>query len=76
MKCFNCSGELKKDSRYVSVEECYGGGQYGTSMEKEEGEVCRSCGVFLGETVVAYKNKTYPYWKYGVDDLKNIFNKV
>jgi len=65
---------MKPSSQFVGVQECYASGGYGTKQKKQEGHICE-CGLFLGKTGCVYKYKTYPYWKYGSDDIKEIMEK-
>jgi len=66
-----CRKMMQKHSSYVGTQECYAGGGYGTKQDKQDGWLC-SCGLFLGRTGCVYNGKTYPYWKYGSDDIKKI----
>ena len=66
-----CGLEMKKGDIDITVERCYGSDCYDKSLETQEGWIC-SCGIQFGKTGVVYKNKTYPYWKYGSDHIKRI----
>ena len=70
MNCL-CGKEMTKTSGEVEVRECYPGGYYGTSTKEQHGYKCQ-CGLFLGVTGAVFNDKTYPYWKYDSDDVKQV----
>ena len=66
-----CGKNMIKHKQNVEISVSYPSGNYGTEYEEQKGFLC-NCGLFLGETVAVFKNKSYPYWKYDSDQIKNI----